>query len=478
MALIAGSARLWTGGIVPFSIDIDVSAAESGLIATAIGLFSGTGVQLVPHNRESSYIHFAVYPDPKDKFGSDSSIGKVGGPQMIWLGFGIPSGIPTGSASIAHEICHALGLLHEQNRGDRDSFVTINWSNINPIHHDQFKAQPSQNATDFGSYDKFSIMHYQRHAYAINPSIDTITPLVPPPGPAGDFSGSGPTAGDIAAINSRYPPSLPMGESSDTGPALAVKGNTILLAWKGNGNNSLATMTSSTGQSFSGKTTLNDQSGNAPALSVLRDKFVIAWTGVENNKLNVMQSNDGVSWQDKITLSDFSPSSPALAQVGAELFLSWRGGDDHLNLRRSPDGIHWLPKTTISETSSSGPALSSAGPTLLLAWRGRGGNNLNVMRGPGGFLPGSKVTLGDTTDDRPALCTNGLRAFLAWRGTGNGFMNVMRSDDGANWGARMTVNTDQMLGGPAIAHWDGILVRCWTELAAGNALRARTFPQF
>lgn len=31
---------------------------------------------------------------------------------------------------IEHEICHALGMMHEQQRPDRDDYVTINWNNL------------------------------------------------------------------------------------------------------------------------------------------------------------------------------------------------------------------------------------------------------------------------------------------------------------------------------------------------------------
>ena len=60
-------------------------------------------------------------------FRCSSSVGRVGGQQVLSLGNGcLYSGI------VQHELMHALGFWHEQSRTDRDSFVTILVNNIIP----------------------------------------------------------------------------------------------------------------------------------------------------------------------------------------------------------------------------------------------------------------------------------------------------------------------------------------------------------
>jgi|GEM_PF-7040147 len=78
------------------------------------------------------------------------------------------------SSTILHELMHGLGFLHEQQRIDRDNFVTINWYNIRSGDRDQFEKYLF---TDLLTpYDYNSIMHYSRRQCAINPNYDTITP--------------------------------------------------------------------------------------------------------------------------------------------------------------------------------------------------------------------------------------------------------------------------------------------------------------
>ena len=85
---------------------------------------------------------------------------------------------------IAHEIGHALGLIHEHQRSGRDSYVTINYANMQSGYEYAFNIIGS---TNYGTYDFDSVMHYDDCAvstdcppgYTCDCTHRTIT--VPPP---------------------------------------------------------------------------------------------------------------------------------------------------------------------------------------------------------------------------------------------------------------------------------------------------------
>lgn len=58
-----------------------------------------------------------------------------------------------------HEICHALGMMHEQQRPDRDDYVTINWNNLTSKGRSNF-SKVTTNYMYRGSYDYNSLMGY------------------------------------------------------------------------------------------------------------------------------------------------------------------------------------------------------------------------------------------------------------------------------------------------------------------------------
>ena len=70
----------------------------------------------------------------------------------------------TGTA--VHELCHAVGFWHEQNRPDRDDYITVNFANIDPDNAHNFD---KYTADYFGTpYDYYSIMHYTEYAFSVN----------------------------------------------------------------------------------------------------------------------------------------------------------------------------------------------------------------------------------------------------------------------------------------------------------------------
>ncbi|CAL8075777.1 unnamed protein product [Orchesella dallaii] len=91
------------------------------------------------------------------------AFGKVGGEQKISL----QPPQCMGTTVILHELAHALGIPHEQQRPDRDQYVTINWSNIKDDYMDDFKMEPG--IQTFGiPYNIKSEMQYSSSAWSKN----------------------------------------------------------------------------------------------------------------------------------------------------------------------------------------------------------------------------------------------------------------------------------------------------------------------
>uniref|UniRef100_A0A915DM99 Metalloendopeptidase n=1 Tax=Ditylenchus dipsaci TaxID=166011 RepID=A0A915DM99_9BILA len=102
-----------------------------------------------------------------------SYIGKVSPLNPVYLSFMCQD--PVGVA--VHETMHALGMNHEHLRNDRDDYIDVQWSNINPQFYDYFAIADSSKFTPYGiSYDYGSIMHYNAFTAAIDSSKPTMLP--------------------------------------------------------------------------------------------------------------------------------------------------------------------------------------------------------------------------------------------------------------------------------------------------------------
>ncbi|MFH4977810.1 hypothetical protein AB6A40_004519 [Gnathostoma spinigerum] len=152
--------QLWPKGRIPYAISSQYSSHSRALIAAAMQEYAKyTCIRWVPKTAvDINYIY--IQPD----IGCYSMVGMAGGRQVVSLGAGcIQKGI------IMHELMHAVGFFHEQSRPDRDNFISIQWSNIQPGMYGQFeKYGHGIIQTLSAPYDYASIMHYGPRAFTRN----------------------------------------------------------------------------------------------------------------------------------------------------------------------------------------------------------------------------------------------------------------------------------------------------------------------
>ncbi|KAG8449760.1 hypothetical protein GDO86_016420 [Hymenochirus boettgeri] len=176
---------------VPYTFSYSYSADQLALFQSAMQEFESlTCVRFVPRTTETDYLNIM------SNGGCGSYVGKTGGAQRVELAsYGcMYRGV------IQHELNHALGFYHEQNRSDRDDYVTINTENIIPEYLPNFGKLDTDNLGL--EYDYNSVMHYARDAFTNTPGKDTITPKSSTPVYIGQRYGL--SVLDVSKINKLY----------------------------------------------------------------------------------------------------------------------------------------------------------------------------------------------------------------------------------------------------------------------------------
>ncbi|KAL3856286.1 hypothetical protein ACJMK2_011060 [Sinanodonta woodiana] len=145
----------WTKGIIPYKFSNDLSETwKAAAIRYMKEWEEVTAYRFVPYT-PTVHAQYGLGHNTTLMFiqegGCWSQLGRSGGNTQPLSS--------CGGASAAHEIGHTLGLHHEQNNPNRDSYIRINWHNIIPDFRSQFeKASPFNTLTFY--YDYNSIMHY------------------------------------------------------------------------------------------------------------------------------------------------------------------------------------------------------------------------------------------------------------------------------------------------------------------------------
>jgi len=169
-------AQLWPAVSGVYQIPYTIESAATNLNAALSYVNSALSgiIQFVPQTTQSNYVTFNF--DPSDPSGvCESSVGMLGGQQFV------TGSVACALSTLVHEMGHTIGLLHEHQRPDRNTFITFTPANADKPwiagNFDFF----SYDYQMIGLYDYASVMHYPPFSFTKNnlPVLESIPSGIP-----------------------------------------------------------------------------------------------------------------------------------------------------------------------------------------------------------------------------------------------------------------------------------------------------------
>ncbi|CAG5116950.1 unnamed protein product [Candidula unifasciata] len=171
---VMNKTRIWPGGVVPYVLDKAFSPDELATIEAAmreveqnVGNSTHPCVRFIPRTTEVNYL------DAHAGDGCSSVIGlDFTGPQVSTFA---PACVIKGL--LLHELLHTLGIYHEQDRFDRDDYISMNATNLRADAERNYVLKNMSDIDILGtSYDFGSIMHYGPYSFPKDPQYPVMTP--------------------------------------------------------------------------------------------------------------------------------------------------------------------------------------------------------------------------------------------------------------------------------------------------------------
>ena len=185
--------RQWESSIIPVEFDAAVPGhLRSQFMAWAQDWSIGTGVWFVQRAGQAQHLLVTYRND-----GCYSHVGAATGQQRnlnlapaCWV-----------RGTVLHEMGHALGLMHEHQRPDRNSYISLQLGNVSPQNHFAFDLFSVMNT--YEGYDFYSLMHYSSTAFSTN-GQPSIVPLPQYAGYAGVMGQMVISASDRRVVSAMY----------------------------------------------------------------------------------------------------------------------------------------------------------------------------------------------------------------------------------------------------------------------------------
>lgn len=165
----------WPNAVIPYEIVGPYDSRSVSMIQNAMNVYQQKTCIKFRRRTSNDRDYISIQ---NGQSGCWSSIGRIGGAQTVNLQ---APACTTVVGTVLHEFMHSAGFMHEQNREERDQYITIQYPNIQRGYESNFmKAQKGQTSGFGVGYDYGSVMHYSATAFSTNgkPTIVTKVSLM------------------------------------------------------------------------------------------------------------------------------------------------------------------------------------------------------------------------------------------------------------------------------------------------------------